>query len=163
MVASVCSVAALIFTILLHCFTGLNSQLNVAINSALAVLWALSWSLLTWYMSGTLRNLCDITHWNEDTGIMVCRIYKTLFAFTLTGLFVVTTMLSCNILADNSVQAFHTRSPRPRYLRPPPANQSRHLSPPRCRYQESSGSGPRSFHRRRSGAELRLRRACGAS
>ncbi|KAK4540749.1 hypothetical protein LTR36_008964 [Oleoguttula mirabilis] len=84
--ASLFSVASLFFTIILHCCTGLNPRLNLAINSCLAILWALSWSLLTWYMSGTLANVCDTEHWHEDVGIMVCRIYKALFTFTLVGL-----------------------------------------------------------------------------
>jgi len=86
--ASLFSVAALFFTIILHCCIGLNPRLNIAINSFLTLLWLLSWSLLTWYiqMSGTLANVCDKAHWHEDTGIMVCRIYKALFTFTLLGL-----------------------------------------------------------------------------
>ena len=84
--ASLFSVASLFFTIILHCFTGLNPRLNIALNAVLTLLWALSWSLLTWYMSPTLANVCDIAHWNEEVGIMVCRIYKALFTFTLTGL-----------------------------------------------------------------------------
>ncbi|KAK5133869.1 hypothetical protein LTR08_007200 [Meristemomyces frigidus] len=84
--ASLFSVASLFATILLHCFTGLNPRLNLALNALLALLWALSWSLLTWYMSGVLANVCDVAHWNEAVGVMVCRIYKALFAFTLLGL-----------------------------------------------------------------------------
>ena len=86
--ASLFSIAALAFTIILHCCIGLNPRLNIAINGFLAVIWALSWSLLTYYMSGTLANVCDVAHWHEETGIMVCRIYKTLFTFTLVGLYV---------------------------------------------------------------------------
>ncbi|KAF2172232.1 hypothetical protein M409DRAFT_62988 [Zasmidium cellare ATCC 36951] len=84
--ASLFSIAALLFTIVLHCCIGLNPRLNLVINSGLFVLWALSWSLLTWYMSGTLANMCDVEHWNEEVGVMVCRIYKALFTFTLLGL-----------------------------------------------------------------------------
>ncbi|KAK3678571.1 hypothetical protein LTR78_001869 [Recurvomyces mirabilis] len=36
-------------------------------------------------MSGTLAGACDKAHWHEDTGIMVCNIYKALFSFTLFG------------------------------------------------------------------------------
>lgn len=61
--ASLFSIASLAFTILLHCCIGLNPRLNVAINGFLLILWTLSWSLLTWYMSGTLANMCDIDHW----------------------------------------------------------------------------------------------------
>ena len=86
MASSLASIAALAFTIVLHCCTGLNPRLNIAINTFLSVLWAVSWSLLTWYMSGTLTNVCDEEHWHEDVGIMICRIYKALFTFTLVGL-----------------------------------------------------------------------------
>ena len=86
MAASLASVAALLFTIVMHCCIGLNPRLNIAVNAFLLVLWALSWSLLTWYMSGTLANVCDVEHWREDVGIMVCRIYKALFTFALMGL-----------------------------------------------------------------------------
>lgn len=86
MAASLASVAALLFTIVMHCCIGLNPRLNILINSGLLVLWAVSWALLTWWMSGTLANACDVRHWNEDVGIMVCRIYKALFTFALLGL-----------------------------------------------------------------------------
>jgi hypothetical protein len=84
--ASLSSLVALIMTIMLHCLIGLNPRLNIAINALLAVLWGLSFGLLTWYMAGTLGNACDFAHWNEDIGIMVCRIYKALWTFTLVGL-----------------------------------------------------------------------------
>lgn len=84
--ASLFSIAALLVTIILHCCVGLTSRLNLAVNGFLLVLWAVSWSLLTWFMSPTLANMCDVEHWHEDTGIMICRIYKALFAFTLLGL-----------------------------------------------------------------------------
>lgn len=87
---------------ILHCCTGLNPRLNLAINGFLTILWALSWSLLTWFMSGTLANVCDTEHWHEDIGIMVCRIYKALFAFTLIGLYVpLVRLISLGILTSN--------------------------------------------------------------
>lgn len=84
--ASLASIAALTCTILLHCLLGLNPRLNLGINGLLAVLWGLSFGLLTWYMSSTLGETCDKEHWNEEVGIMVCRIYKALWTFTLVGL-----------------------------------------------------------------------------
>lgn len=84
--ASLFSIVALLVTIVLHCCFGLNPRFNLAINGFLLVIWAISWSLLTWFMSGTLANMCDVQHWHEDVGIMVCRIYKALFTFTLLGL-----------------------------------------------------------------------------
>ena len=88
MASSLFSVAALTVTIVLHCCVGLRPDLNIAINGFLTLVWLVSWSLLTWYMSPTLRNYCDVEHWKEDAGIMVCRIYKALFAFAFLGLYV---------------------------------------------------------------------------
>lgn len=85
MASSLFSVAALCVTIVLHCCVGLKPDLNIAINGFLSLLWVVSWSLLTWYMSPTLQNMCDVEHWQEDTGIMVCRIYKALFTFAFFG------------------------------------------------------------------------------
>lgn len=41
--------------------------------------------LLGWNMSGTLFHSCSISNWGNDTGIMICNIYKTLFAFVVIG------------------------------------------------------------------------------
>lgn len=86
MAASLFSIAALAVTIVMHFFFGLNPRFNLAVNGVQAVLWTVSWSLLTWFMSGTLAHVCDVEHWKEDVGIMVCRTYKALFTFTLIGL-----------------------------------------------------------------------------
>lgn len=32
-----------------------------------------------------MSHFCDYDNWSEDLGVMVCRIYKALFAFTLVG------------------------------------------------------------------------------
>ena len=42
-------------------------------------------SLLGVSMSGTLKHTCSIENWGNETGILVCRIYKVLFTFTVTG------------------------------------------------------------------------------
>lgn len=86
MASSLFSVFALTVTIVLHCFVGLKPDFNLAVNGFLALLWIVSWSLLTWYMSPTLLHYCDVEHWREDAGIMVCRIYKALFTFAFLGL-----------------------------------------------------------------------------
>jgi hypothetical protein len=88
MASSFFSIAALAVTIVLHCCVGLRPDFNLAVNGFLALVWAVSWSLLTWYMSPTLKNYCDVEHWQEDAGIMVCRIYKALFTFAFLGLYV---------------------------------------------------------------------------
>lgn len=93
MASSFFSVAALTVTIVLHCCVGLRPDFNIAINGFLTLVWLVSWSLLTWYMSPTLKNYCDVEHWKEDAGIMVCRIYKALFTFAFLGLYVSWTLL----------------------------------------------------------------------
>jgi hypothetical protein len=41
--------------------------------------------LLGWNMTGTLFHACNISNWGNDTGTMICNIYKTLFAFVVIG------------------------------------------------------------------------------
>lgn len=105
MASSLFSVAALCVTIVLHCCIGLKPDLNIAINGFLSLLWVVSWSLLTWYMSPTLQNMCDVEHWQEDTGIMVCRIYKALFTFAFFG----TISTLCALCLDFYVRRQNTR------------------------------------------------------
>jgi hypothetical protein len=57
----------------------------MVINIPLLVLWILGLSLLGWNMAGTLGHVCNAANWGSDAGIMVCRIYKALFTFTLLG------------------------------------------------------------------------------
>lgn len=38
-------------------------------------------------MSATLSHACNTVNWGNDAGTMVCRIYKALFTFALTGLY----------------------------------------------------------------------------
>lgn len=60
----------------------------MTLDIGLSLLWALSWSLLTWNMSGTLTHTCNTENWNDTSGVMICRIYKALFTFALVGLYV---------------------------------------------------------------------------
>ncbi|CBX96165.1 hypothetical protein IAQ61_001340 [Plenodomus lingam] len=83
---SLLTIIALVATIAMHCFYGLNPVLNIALNSLLAILWALAFALLAWWSSGTLAHVCNVENWESDMGIAVCRLYKALFSFTLFGL-----------------------------------------------------------------------------
>ncbi|QIX01416.1 hypothetical protein AMS68_006933 [Peltaster fructicola] len=83
--SSILSVCALIFTMVMHCCIGLNPRMNLLINGGLSALWGGSWSVLTWYVNGTLQGQCSLDTWNAEEGVMVCRIYKTLFTFALLG------------------------------------------------------------------------------
>ncbi|MCJ1362687.1 hypothetical protein MMC16_001793 [Acarospora aff. strigata] len=83
---SLLTLITLTLTILFYFCRALNPFFNMTLNIGLCVLWALSWSLLTWYMSGTLLHKCNTKNWKDDSGTMVCRIYKALFSFALLGL-----------------------------------------------------------------------------
>ncbi|KAH7397300.1 hypothetical protein BKA66DRAFT_238779 [Pyrenochaeta sp. MPI-SDFR-AT-0127] len=87
---SLLTILALTTTIVLHCFYGLNPVLNTALNSSLALLWSVGFSLLSWWSSA------------------VCRLYKTLFSFALLGL--VSTLLA--LLLDVRVQRSATKRGR---------------------------------------------------
>ncbi|KAI9858679.1 MAG: hypothetical protein M1813_007311 [Trichoglossum hirsutum] len=73
-------------TIVFYFCRALNPTVNLAINAMLSVFWATGFGLLTWAMSGTLVHKCNATNWGNDAGVMVCRLYKALFTFSLTGL-----------------------------------------------------------------------------
>jgi len=83
---SLLTLLSLTTTIVLHCFYGLNPVLNTLLNSLLALLWAVSFSLLSWWSSGTLSHVCSRDNWDSEVGISVCRLYKALFSFSLLGL-----------------------------------------------------------------------------
>ncbi|KAF2713737.1 hypothetical protein K504DRAFT_370493, partial [Pleomassaria siparia CBS 279.74] len=84
---SLLTLLALTATLLLHLIFSLNLILilNTCTNAVLTLIWTLSFALLTWWSSGTLGNVCNRLNWETGTGIMVCRIYKALFSFTLLG------------------------------------------------------------------------------
>ncbi|KAF1813443.1 hypothetical protein P152DRAFT_457804 [Eremomyces bilateralis CBS 781.70] len=79
------TVLVLAGTMLLHCCFGLNPKLNLVLNSGLFVIWVVGFALLSWYSSQTLFHYCNKENWHEQAGVMVCRIYKALFTFALTG------------------------------------------------------------------------------
>jgi len=85
MAVSFLTLAMLALTSILHCCHVLSPRLSLFLNVPLLVLWALSFSLLGWNMSGTLGHVCNTSNWGTDAGIMICRIYKALFSFTVTG------------------------------------------------------------------------------
>ena len=72
----------------------LRPNTSSLINGALTLIWILAFTLMVWNISGTLRHKCDIANWSHEIGIMVCRLYKALAAFTVTGLYVILSFLS---------------------------------------------------------------------
>ncbi|OAL54719.1 hypothetical protein IQ07DRAFT_501723 [Pyrenochaeta sp. DS3sAY3a] len=105
---SLLTILALTTTIILHCFYGLNPTLNIVLNSVLALVWSVAFSLLAWWSSGTLTHVCNIDNWTDELGISVCRLYKALFSFALLGL--VSTL--CALVLDVRVQSKATKRGR---------------------------------------------------
>ncbi|OJD36651.1 marvel domain-containing protein 2 [Diplodia corticola] len=83
---SVLTLLFLCLTLVQHCCCGLNPRLNLLLNSGLLVIWTLGFALLSWWSSGTMGHVCNKANWHDDDGIMICRIYKALFSFSLLGL-----------------------------------------------------------------------------
>ncbi|KAF4550065.1 Hypothetical protein D9617_19g103710 [Elsinoe fawcettii] len=86
LVSSFLTILILTATLVMHCLTGLNPRLNLVLNGSMLLLWALGFSMLTYWMWGTLVHYCDKSTWKEDDGVMVCKCYKALFTFALVGL-----------------------------------------------------------------------------
>jgi hypothetical protein len=78
------------------------------LNGSLAVLWALSFSLLAWWSAATLTSACAVENWESELGQSVCRTYKALFSFALLGL--VATLAATGL--DVHVQQSSTRKGR---------------------------------------------------
>ncbi|KAI9372882.1 hypothetical protein BJX61DRAFT_533585 [Aspergillus egyptiacus] len=85
-ISALLSLLNLTFTTTLHCCCGLSPRLSLVTNSIVFILWFVSLVLLAWSVSHTIMTTCNATYWATSTGIAVCRIYKTLFAFTIAGL-----------------------------------------------------------------------------
>jgi hypothetical protein len=70
---------------------GLNPRFNLTVNTVLFALWAAGFGMLSWWASKTIFHTCDAENiiGSNETGRMVCRIYKALYAFALLGLCVI--------------------------------------------------------------------------
>ena len=83
--ASSLTVVALCLTFVLYICRSLGPIFSLIVNMALLILWSLGLGLLGWNMSGTLGHVCNKDNWGSWMGIMVCRLYKALFSFTVIG------------------------------------------------------------------------------
>ncbi|KFY84891.1 hypothetical protein V498_07776, partial [Pseudogymnoascus sp. VKM F-4517 (FW-2822)] len=70
---------------------------TLILNGVLLGLWALSLSLLIHVAKATITSQCSAATWNNSTGMMVCRLYQTLFAFIIIAL--ASTVLALTYLA----------------------------------------------------------------
>ena len=83
---SLLTLVALLVTSVFYTFRNLSTKYNLYSNAALTLLWVLGLTLLTWNLSWTLGHHCTTPTWHNEAGIMVCRLYKALTAFTVIGL-----------------------------------------------------------------------------
>lgn len=83
---SLLTLVALLVTCVSYTLRMLSPKINMCSNAVLTVFWALGLALLSWNLSWTLGHHCARTTWHNEAGIMVCRLYKALTAFTVIGL-----------------------------------------------------------------------------
>ncbi|QKX58631.1 uncharacterized protein TRUGW13939_05756 [Talaromyces rugulosus] len=86
LIACFLTLFSLILTGILHCSNRLSPVLSMVLNIILFILWIASIGLLGYSMKGTISVTCDTSNWGTSTGVMVCRLYKTLFSFVVISL-----------------------------------------------------------------------------
>jgi hypothetical protein len=83
---SVLTLFLLIITGIYHHLRALSPKVNLALNGLNTIFWALGFALLIWNTRSTLSNRCAQATWHSEDGVMVCRLYKALATFNITGL-----------------------------------------------------------------------------
>jgi len=83
--ASLLTLLCLIGTLTIYVLFRLSPLWNLCINAVLLMLWAPAFAFLWFWSKPTLSHVCNKKTWEDSTGIMVCRIYKSLFAFAMFG------------------------------------------------------------------------------
>lgn len=100
---SILTPVTLAVTSVLYCLHGLNPALNTVLNSVIGIIWALAFGLLSWWSSGTLTMSCNKDKWNSDLGTSVCRLYKSLFSFTLLTFLATLVALLLDVLVQRKI------------------------------------------------------------
>ncbi|KAJ6012536.1 hypothetical protein N7499_011794 [Penicillium canescens] len=108
LVAAALSLLNILLTTLIHCSCGLSPKLSITANIILLILWAISFGLVCWSLSGTITTSCTTTHWGNSTGISVCRSYKALFTFTIIALVAHISALWLDIIVRRRQNRFGT-------------------------------------------------------
>ena len=83
---SLLTIASYAATVFFYHRRSLKPTVSACIDGFLSVIWLLGFALLFWNLRGTLTHRCHILNWGTDAGVMVCRLYKTLAAFTTIGM-----------------------------------------------------------------------------
>lgn len=55
------------------------------LNIPLSLVWTAGAGLMIYNMYGTLGHTCSTDNWGSSDGVMICQIYKALFAFIVIG------------------------------------------------------------------------------
>lgn len=84
--AALVTIITTVITSILHWRHKLSALFNGAVNGVSIVLWVVGFCLLVDAMRETILDACTPAFWGDSTGIMVCRLYKLLFAASLFGL-----------------------------------------------------------------------------
>lgn len=104
--ASLLTIVAFIVTLVLRLTAGISPVqtpfANLCLDAVLLLLWAVSFALLSWWSSGTLRHFCNRANWEDNTGVSICRTYKALFSFALLGLVATLAVLVLDVRAQKS-------------------------------------------------------------
>ncbi|ETN46674.1 uncharacterized protein HMPREF1541_00861 [Cyphellophora europaea CBS 101466] len=81
---STLSLCAYLWASFTHLFRTMTPKISLATNTLLLLLWIISTALISRKISHmVLTNSCSLSMWRTDMGVMVCRIYKALFAFII--------------------------------------------------------------------------------
>lgn len=75
----------IIVTTILLFINKLSPLVMMVSDGLLALMWVLSFSMLSRAMGRTTAQACDIANWGSKAGITICHLYKCLFAFVLLG------------------------------------------------------------------------------
>jgi len=102
---------ALVATTILHQCRTLPTRLSLLINAGLSTLWCLGLALLLWNVSGTLARRCTLANWSSEAGVMVCRMYKALATFAITGTVSTILALLLDIRTQRKVRRLGTYDP----------------------------------------------------
>lgn len=88
-----------VFTVgILFCCRSLNALFAMILESVLSLLWAFGTGILGKGMGGNTIRSCKT--WRSSQGIIVCHLYKTLFAFCILGWF----SMICGVILASSVR-----------------------------------------------------------
>ncbi|KAH7357352.1 hypothetical protein BKA66DRAFT_574513 [Pyrenochaeta sp. MPI-SDFR-AT-0127] len=95
---------------LLICLKKVRPLYNTLLNIFIGLLWVVAFILVTIRTHSAIGRSCSKSTWTNAEGVLICRLYKTLFACAIIGC-----VSSLSIVFD--VQKLHPKLPHIRYTR----------------------------------------------